>query len=164
VALLLWAVVYRNQMASDGDEFWSSPFMAMSSSTDVVALMRENPAARWSYGPTVLRGCFQLLEQGGVRSDTREEGVIGALPTLIVQTGQCGPTNTRLSSIWSRRSAFHLWTRSQSARLSLTTRGTSTSSPKVSRGCFPKNHSPEACARPRTKAALRDSMAVSPAV
>ena len=84
VALLLLVVVYRNQMASDRDAFWSSPFAAMASSTDVVAQTRENLAVRWSHGPQFFAVVSNYLSRGAAWSDTWKKGVIGALPTLIV--------------------------------------------------------------------------------
>ena len=84
VALLLLVVVYRNQMASDRDAFWSSPFAAMASSTDVVAQTRENLAVRWSHGPQFFAVVSNYLSRGAAWSDTWKEGAIGALPTLIV--------------------------------------------------------------------------------
>ena len=84
VALLLWVVVYRNQMATDTDAFWSSPFAAMASSTDVVAQTRDNLAIRWSHGPQFFAVVSKYLSRGAAWSDTWKEGVIGALPTFIV--------------------------------------------------------------------------------
>ena len=81
VALLLLVLVYRNQMRSDKDAFWSSPFMAMASSTDVVAQTRENLAVRWGHGPQFFAVVSHYLSRGAAWSDTWKEGAIGLLPT-----------------------------------------------------------------------------------
>jgi len=84
VALLLLIVVYRNEMTIDRDAFWSSPFVTMASSTDILAQTRENLAIRWSYGPQFFAVVSNYMSKGPAWSDTWMEGVLGALPTFIV--------------------------------------------------------------------------------
>ena len=43
VLLLLFVVVYRNQLGLDPDAFWSSPFAMLASSTDIVGANTRQP-------------------------------------------------------------------------------------------------------------------------
>jgi len=84
VLLLLFVVVYRNQLGIDGDAFWSNPFAVLASSTDVIGQTRDNLSTRWSYGPQLFAAVSNYLASGPALSETWKESAIGALPTFLV--------------------------------------------------------------------------------